>query len=83
VTCTPQTNYCDRDSTVSGSVAGDGSISMSLTHDQVLDYDCGKFGKVHIEDSQGQADDPATDDVVEPTLPGLELEFPAPERVVN
>jgi len=82
VTCTPQTNYCDRDSTVSGSVAGDGSISMSLTHDQVLDYDCGKFGKVHIEDSQGQADDPATP-AIEPALPGLELDFPAPERIVN
>lgn len=82
VTCTPETDFCDRDSTVSGVVAGDGSISLSITHQQQLDYDCGTFGKVHIEDRQGQVDDPETE-AVEPTLPGLEFEFPAPERIVN
>lgn len=83
VTCDPKTDYCDRDSTVSGQVTPEGKISLSITHHQTIDFKCGKFGTIHMDDSQGRLDDPTTTSTDE-SLPGLELEFDTPPaRVVN
>jgi hypothetical protein len=75
VTCSPATDQCNRESAVTGVVGPDGSIGLSIKHDQILDWDCGSFGTIHMEDHQGSASDP--------TAPGLELRFPAPDPIVN